>query len=94
MISAGLQAAIPFVNDELATLKITIPTNLFNIFTLSDMSVSYHDGYIEAGLTPTFIPQQGLSLTAPPDVSKDENGFAYKYRQTVYEDGWFSSNFP
>lgn len=52
----GLRAAVPYINDELSTLKIQIPTDLFGIFTLSDLSVSYHDDYIEAGLTPTFVP--------------------------------------
>ena len=93
LIDAGLKAAVPIINDELQTLKIQIPTNLFDIFTLSDLSVSYHDGYIEAGLTPTFIPTKGYSLIAPPDVSKDEAGNVYKYTQTSDEDGTFSSNF-
>ena len=70
----GLKAAVPYINDELSTLKIQIPTDLFGIFTLSDLSVSYHDNYIEAGLTPTFIPTQGYTLVAPLDISKDETG--------------------
>ena len=70
----GLKAAVPYINNELSTLKIQIPTNLFDIFTLSDLSLSYHDGYIEAGLTPSFIPTQGYSLMSPPDISKDETG--------------------
>lgn len=32
-----------------------LPTNIMGIFNLSDLSVKYHDGFIEAGLTPTFI---------------------------------------
>jgi hypothetical protein len=56
LIDMGLRAAVPYINDELSTLKIQIPTDLFGIFTLSDLSVSYHDDYIEAGLTPTFVP--------------------------------------
>jgi len=70
----GLKAAVPYINDELSTLKIQIPTDLFGIFTLSDLSVSYHDNYIEAGLTPTFIPTKGYTLVAPLDISKDETG--------------------
>jgi len=70
----GLKAAVPYINNELKTLKIQIPTNLFGIFALSDLSLSYHDDYIEAGLTPTFIPTQGYSLMTPPDISKDETG--------------------
>jgi hypothetical protein len=36
--------------------SITIPSVLFGIFTLSDLTLKYHDDYLEAGLTPTFLP--------------------------------------
>lgn len=36
--------------------SITIPSELFGIFTLSDLNLKYHDDYLEAGLTPTFLP--------------------------------------
>jgi hypothetical protein len=74
LIDICLKAAMPYINEKLTTLKIQIPTNLFGIFTLSDLSLSYHDGFIEGGLTPTFIPTQGYSLMSPPDISKDETG--------------------
>lgn len=38
------------------TQSITIPSELFGIFTLSDLTLKYHDDYLEAGLTPTFLP--------------------------------------
>ena len=74
-------------------MKIKIPTNLFDIFTLSDLSVSYHDGYIEAGLTPTFMATESQDyLIQSPDVSKDDQGIPYLYFQTIDEQGVFTSN--
>ena len=32
-----------------------IPDKLFNVFELTDLQVKFHDGFIEAGLTPHFI---------------------------------------
>ena len=32
---------------------------LFGIFALSDLTLKYHDDYLEAGLTPTFLPPKG-----------------------------------
>ena len=29
---------------------------LFGLFHLSDLTIKYHNGYLEGGLTPTFIP--------------------------------------
>jgi hypothetical protein len=36
------------------THSVTIPSELFGIFTLSDMTLKYHDDYLEASLLPTF----------------------------------------
>lgn len=40
--------------------SITIPSQLFGIFTLSDLTLNYHDDYLEAGLTPTFLPPKDI----------------------------------
>lgn len=41
------------VNTVVEQRKIDIPTS-FSVFTLSDLELTYHEGYIEAGLTPKF----------------------------------------
>lgn len=48
--------AKPYLNEYLESLKLAIPEQLFGIFKLSNIDLKYHDGYIEAGLTPTFVP--------------------------------------
>lgn len=37
-------------------MKILIPQKLFGLFVLSNLTLKYHESYIEAGLTPTFLP--------------------------------------
>lgn len=56
LIDEGIKLGLPALNKYLETLKIQIPQKLFNIFTLSNLDLKYHDSYIEAGLTPTFLP--------------------------------------
>jgi len=48
--------------------SLVIPTNIMGLFDLSDLTIKYHDGYIEAGLTPTFIPQLKMLMAAPAPV--------------------------
>ena len=43
------------LNDILAKKTFMIPSKLFNLFELTDLQVKFHDGFVEAGLTPHFI---------------------------------------
>lgn len=43
------------INNWLAGLPIVIPSQIGNIFTLSNLTIEYFDDYIYAGATPTFI---------------------------------------
>ena len=56
LLNDGIDIGLPYLNIYLKTLKIIIPQNLFGLFVLSDLSLKYHDSYIEAGLTPQFLP--------------------------------------
>jgi len=58
-INTALGGGITVFNAWFATKadSLVIPTNIMGLFDLSDLTIKYHDGYIEAGLTPTFIPQ-------------------------------------
>ena len=49
---------LPFVNIYLSTLKMSIPKNIADIFELSDLTLKYHDDFLEIGLTPEFLPIQ------------------------------------
>ena len=59
LLNEGISIGMPYLNTYLKTLKIIIPQKLFGLFVLSDLSLKYHDSYIEAGLTPKFLPPKG-----------------------------------
>ena len=54
-LNNGLRIAIPILNKILATHQIPVPSNIFGIFELSDLTLGYHNDYIYAGATPTFV---------------------------------------
>jgi hypothetical protein len=58
-INTALGGGIEVFNGWFASKadSFVIPTSIMGLFDLSDLTIKYHDGYIEAGLTPTFIPQ-------------------------------------
>lgn len=56
LLNDGINIGLPYLNTYLQTLKIIIPQKLFGLFVLSNLTLKYHDSYIEAGLTPTFLP--------------------------------------
>lgn len=56
LVNFGLKYGMPYINSYFKTLNVAIPQKLFGLFVLSDLTLKYHDGFIEAGLTPTFLP--------------------------------------
>jgi hypothetical protein len=52
----------PELNRKLAKHPVTFPSNIFGIFTLSDLTLGYFNNYIYAGFTPTFIPRYEPTL--------------------------------
>jgi hypothetical protein len=56
LINHGINWGLPYFNDILKTLPVEIPSELFKLFKLSDLTLRYHDDYVEAGLDPSFLP--------------------------------------
>lgn len=56
LFNLTFEALIVAFNVWAQLQSITIPSVLFGIFVLSDLTLKYHDDYLEAGLTPTFLP--------------------------------------
>ena len=84
-IDIVIPSTIPSVNEVLANWIIEIPTDLFYIFSLSDLKINYHDGYVSVELNPTFKPiQSTFNYVQLPDVSVDKLGklYPYKYEYT------------
>lgn len=56
-LNFGIKSGLPAFNYWLYNEnQVTIPLNLFWMFSLTDLNLVYHDDYIEAGLTPHFNP--------------------------------------
>jgi hypothetical protein len=72
---------IPAVNEVLANWIIEIPTDLFYIFSLTDLKLNYHNGYVSVELNPTFKPiPSTFNYIQVPDVSVDRYGKSYPYK--------------
>jgi hypothetical protein len=55
-INMGFIAGKELFNDFISRIyKVKVPDTLFKLFKLSDLKIVYHDNYLEAGLTPTFL---------------------------------------
>ena len=61
----GFRIMIPLLNVFLSKFNVSIPSNIFGIFELSNLNLDYFDGYIYAGATPTFLPP---SVDNPTDL--------------------------
>jgi len=47
---------VPAINTILQRYVVPIPQNILGVFNLSNIYLTYNDGYIQGGATPTFIP--------------------------------------
>uniref|UniRef100_A0A7S3FUF0 Lipid-binding serum glycoprotein C-terminal domain-containing protein n=1 Tax=Strombidium rassoulzadegani TaxID=1082188 RepID=A0A7S3FUF0_9SPIT len=85
------------LNAWLETQVISVPTSLFGLFTLSDLTLVYHNDYIEAGLTPTFTPPKNVEGVyekfVPLEVVKNEfDNDQYIFEETIDELDNYVSN--
>ena len=79
-----ISQVMSFVLDSLRTplnnlakeQKFKIPTDI-SVFQLSDLELTYHEGYIEAGLTPTFLAPETPFVPQIPDAVPSDD-FAYQ----------------
>jgi len=61
-LNNGFRIGLPIFNKILAKHQISIPSNILGLFELSDLTLGYHNDYIYAGATPTFIgPKQHVA---------------------------------
>ena len=57
MTNFALSMGMKYFNSFFENLiRVAIPPKLFNLFKLTDLKVNYFDGYLQIGLTPTFLP--------------------------------------
>jgi len=55
-LNKGFKIARPIINDKLAAMTITVPSNIAGVFELHNLTLSYYDNYLYAGATPVFLP--------------------------------------
>lgn len=65
-------AAVPILNFKLRKYEIPLPQDIFGIFLLSDIFLSYADGYLYAGATPTFVDPSVPQLETAAEVVSAE----------------------
>lgn len=84
LINEGISIGLPALNVYLKTLKIQIPTKLFGLFELSNLTLKYHDSYLEAGLTPKFLPPTedipGIYKKFVPQKWNDDDDLERNYK--------------
>ena len=54
-LNNGFKLFMPFINKNLQSHSFTVPSNIFGIFVLSNLTIGYYNNYIYLGMTPTFI---------------------------------------
>jgi len=54
-LNNGFKLFTPYINKQLQNHSFTVPSNIFGIFTLSNLTIGYYNDYLYLGMTPTFI---------------------------------------
>lgn len=73
------------LNNMVQDYKFKVPTS-FSVFELSDLDLTYHQGYIEAGLTPSFTaPKEEFVPRVPDAVNSDDFVFMEILSMDNYE---------
>ena len=52
----------PIFNLYLRGKTVQVPTHLFDLFKLKDLTLTYHNNYVMAGASPEFMPLTGEGL--------------------------------
>ena len=83
LLDQVLSEGRPEFNQWIQTQSIIVPNKIFGLFGLSDLTLKYHNGYVEAGLTPSFIPLSTPVFKPVEDFSTDET--KYRFVETIDE---------
>ena len=68
-LNNAFRIGLPIFNVVMSKHTIPIPSNILGLFELSNLTLGYHDNYIYAGATPTFIGPT-TKENAPTSVQK------------------------
>lgn len=59
----AFNAAIPFFNIFFGGFTYEVPEQIWNVFKVADLSLTYYDQYIQFGASPVFIPPHDRDVT-------------------------------
>ena len=64
LLKQGLdEGRVPF-NTWIQKQSLVIPNKIFGLFELTDLHLIYHNNYLEASLTPHFLPLPSMSTSS------------------------------
>ena len=68
LLDQGLEEGREPFNEYIQQQSLVIPNKIFGLFELTDLDLKYHNGYLEAGLTPHFVPISSDETPYTPPV--------------------------
>ena len=83
LLDQVLDEGRPSFNDFIQKQSIIVPNKIFGLFELSDLTLKYHNGYLEAGLTPHFYPPTTPVFKPVQDLTTPDG--QYRYCTTIDE---------
>ena len=76
----------PEFNKFLHTLPLQVPDTIFHLFKLSNLTLKFHNNFIEAGLTPTFLPLETPMFKQVENIETDPvDSNQFRYITTIDE---------
>lgn len=85
LVTEGLYDAKAPLNSFIATQNITIPKNVSGIFEILEPTLKFHNGFIEVGFSPNFLPQ--LVEAKTPYVAPVYDYSMYTTSMTITAEG-------
>ena len=55
LCNAAIKYGLSYFNAYIGQFKVDIPDTLMGLFKLTELEISYHDGYLYGGMVPVFL---------------------------------------
>jgi len=59
-LNRGFKHFLPEINANIQKHPLTVPSEIFGIFTLSNLEIGFFNNYVYLGATPTFLPPAAI----------------------------------
>jgi len=78
-VNVGERIFEPIMNKWLSSKPLQFPTEILGMFKLEELTLSYYDDYVYAGITPVFIGSTPTFAVAKPVPSFDTSSYVVEY---------------